>query len=251
VKKFLFVGKVYPEESGLTIKEILVEDLTGLLGNDNHKLRIEILNSIIRAELETDAPLDLPTARNSVEYFISGLVDAYGYYSGSAFDVRLSFGIGPEGEFTFPPVINEIAKDKVARPLQPERLIVLSAKFPKLHRALSDLREAIKHPMDTSFYCFRLTEAIRQHFVNKNQKDEAKAKRESWDEMGKSLLFEKSFKDELEKEAKYTRHGDVKDLTSEDIMRLLKKVWILLDRFVIYLNDGQRELNQRMFKMLK
>lgn len=250
MKKFLFVGKVYPEEAGLTIKEIRMDDLKGMFGNTNHKLRIEILNSLVRAEFETDASMDLPTARNSVEYYIQGIVDSYGYYSGSAFDVRLTFGSGPEGEFSFPPVVNEIANDKNSRPLLPEKLLELSAKFPRFHRALGNLREAIKNPMDTSLYCYRSIEAIRHHFVDINENDEGKAKRDSWDRMGKALLFEISFKKYLEDKAKFTRHGDMQDLSDSDIIELLQKAWILIDRFAIYLNDGERDLDTNKYRQL-
>ena len=250
MKKFLFVGKVYPEESHLTVREIKVGELSGISDKHNHKIRIEVLNSIIRVDFETDAPIDLPTARNSVEYFVSGIIDSYGYYTGSAFDVTLTFGIGDEGEYTFPPVVNEIKNAQASRPVQPNQLLILSATFPRFHRALGDLREAIKHPMDTSFYCYRAIEAVRQHFLDKRETDDGKAKRKSWEKMANCLHFSKSFKDKLENESSHTRHGGIKDLTSDEVTEILQKAWTLVDRFAVYIQNGQKSLDPQIFEEL-
>jgi len=118
-----------------------------------------------------------------------------------------------------------LLSEKMQRPLQSDivLLIKLNGITPALSAALVSLREAIEFSDLTGMFAFRAVEAVRDYF-----------KQEHWP----TLNLHRSWAEEMTLYAKPQRHGTDKAMSAAVRETLLRRAYAVVDRFTIYLRDG-------------
>lgn len=246
VNSYLFIGRVLPERLQVNIPKIIFNDLKSpeAPGERIGNLTVEAKNGQITANLITSQTFYLATIKNSVEFYVRLIVDSYGYNTGQAFDIDLEITSGPEGSYTFYPRINSIYKNQKDRPLPPEAVLTLASKNSSLLRALGNLREAIKHPIDVGLFCYRALESIRQHFVSENV-----SKAQSWTLLHTALNISAEFinnEPSLTAHSEQARHGETHNINDEDMEKMISKTWKIVDRFCIYLQNNETPIDKNL-----
>lgn len=247
MNSFIFSGKVLPERANVNITplEIKMEAIgSGISGT----AIISIAVSQVSVVFNTNSDSDLMTLKNTVESLVRNLVDAYGYLSGRGYDIEITSVVDPEGRHTvFGVGISELEKSQKERPLSFQQLLTAMEKSQHLHHALGDLREAIKSPSDTGFFCYRAIESIRQHFkIKENTNDKL-----SWEFLKKSLLIDRSWMDVVKKFGDSARHGEISNISGKNRILVMQHTWKIFDRFCVYVYRDFKQLPEDEFNLLK
>lgn len=246
MNSYIFSGKVLPERANVSITPLEINmdaidaDISGIA-------TVSIAVSQVSVVLNTNSDSSLLTLKNYMEYLVRTLIDAYGYLSGRGYDVEITSVVNPEGNYSvFGVGIPELENSQNDRPLSFQQLLTAMAKSQHLHRALADLREAIKSPVDTGFFCYRAVESIRQNF-KREEEDDAK----SWESLRKSLLIDRSWIDKIKKFADTARHGDTPYISGKDRILIMQHAWKVIDRFCLYVYRDFNDLSNNEFDLLK
>jgi hypothetical protein len=245
---YIFSGKVMPERANVNISALLVKMQAKEAGVSG-EATVSVEASQISVVLNTkDMNPDLPTLKNYVEYLIRTIIDAYGYLSGRGYDVEVTSVVDPEGkQGVFGVGIRELEKAEKERPLSFQELLQVM-KSPYLCRALGDLRESIRSPMDSGFFCYRAAECVRQSFREEEDGDDSKP---SWERLRNALRIDKSWIEKLKKFADPQRHGATPYMSGEERVSAMQHAWKVVDRFCVYAHQGFKPLSEKDFNMLQ
>ena len=247
MNNYIFSGKVLPERANVSITPLEIK--TGVIDSGiSDTAIISIAVSQVSVIFNTNSDSDLMTLKNTVESLVRNLVDVYGYLSGRGYDIEITSVVDPEGKHTvFGVGILELEKSQRDRPLSFQQLVTVMGKSYHLHLALGDLREAIRSPLDTGFFCFRAIESIRQHFKIKEKTTD----KLSWKILNKSLVIDRSWTDQVKKFADPVRHGDAINISGEDRILIMQHTWKVIDRFCLYVYRDFNDLSENEFNLLK
>jgi len=245
---YTFTGKVMPERANVNISVLSLTFQAKDAGFSGETI-ISIACSQVSIKLDTpDTGVDLPTMKNYLGQIVRNLVDSYGYISGRGYDIEITSVVDPNGQQTvFGVGIRELEESEDERPLSFRELFQVMLKSPHLRHALGDLREAIRSPSDTGFYCYRAVECLRQHF--REAKDSNK--NQSWKRLRQNLRIDRSWIKPLENCSKEQRHGSSPYMSGENRIRLMKHAWKVIDRFCVYINRNSQPLSDSEFDVLK
>jgi len=245
---YVFIGRVMPERTYVTIS------IPPLLGREVIGLgRLDIMISINLAQVSaviktTETVVNVPTLRNFVEQIVRTAVDAYGYIEGRGYDIEITSVITPDGgQSVFGVEIDELQKSKSERPVSFEGLWSLLGKCGELRQALADLREAIRSPLSTAFFCFRAVECLRQFFYKVEDGDETGP---SWERLRSALRVDRSWILPMETLARAQRHGDFPTMSGSKQVEIMTHAWKVVDRFSEYARGGFAPLPEKGFDVL-
>jgi len=248
MKSYIFSGKVLPERANVNVTPLEVK-MDAIDAGISGTAIVSIVASQVSVVFNTNSDSDLLTLKNYVEYLVRNLVDAFGYLSGRGYDIEITSAINHEGKYTvFGVGISELENSQNERPLSFQQLLIAMAKSQHLHRALGDLREAIRSPIDTGFFCYRAVESIRQNFKKEEDGDDIIL---SWERLRKSLLIDRSWIDKIKKFADPARHGDITYISGKDRILIMQHTWKLIDRFCLYVYRDFKQLSEDEFDLLK
>lgn len=198
-----------------------------------------------------DENADLVTLKNYVRVAVMGAVDMLNYLWGQGWDVEVTSVRKPNGEQVyFSAGVQELYEAQAERPFafereqQFEQLWQVVLKSQHLRRALGNLREAIRLPEDTGFFCYRAVESIRQHFWKEGDRDD---RNQSWVLLRKALRIDKSWIDALTPFAEEQRHGGTPYMSGEARVSAMKRAWKVVDRFCVYLHRDCVDLPESEF----
>lgn len=250
---YIFSGKIMPERVNFNVSPPLLIQMQAIDAGISGEAIVSINASQVSIVIETtDKNAGLPTLKNYVEYLVRTIVDAYGYLTGRGYDVEITSVVDPDGKHTvFGVGIRELEEAKDERPLSfPALLGVMGMdKSQHLHRALGDLREAIRSPWDTGFFCYRAVECIRQSFVEKEDGDD---KNPSWKRLRNALRIDRSWLEKYTKESAVAqRHGSTPYISGEDRVLAMKHAWKVIDRFCVYAHRGFIPISESEFDILE
>lgn len=238
MKTYIFSGKILPERANVDVTPLEI-DLSAGSANFKGKAIINISVSQISVVLNVETDIDIFTMKNAVEHTVRVLIDTYGYISGRGYDIEITSVVDPDNKQTvFGVGIPELEADQKERPLHFSETLQLALKSRQLQHAFFNLREAIRSPWDTGFFCYRAIECIRQDFKETTGKDETK----SWEKLRKNLKIEKSYFDKVIKFAFPQRHGSMPEMTGAERVELMKSAWAVVDRYALYLQNGRKPL---------
>lgn len=247
---YIFSGKIMPERANVSVSTLSIKVLAEEAG-----INVDAIVSINASQVSivietTDKNADLPTLKNYVEYLVRTVVDAYGYLSGRGYDVEITSVVDPDGKHTvFGVGIPELEEAQNERPLHFPELLKVMGRSQHLHRALGDLREAIRSPWDTGFFCYRAVECIRQSFV---EKEDGNDKDPSWEGLRNALRIDRSWLEKYTREsADAQRHGSTRYMSEEDRVLAMKHAWKVIDRFCVYAHRGFIPLSESEFDILE
>ena len=247
---YTFSGRVHPERTYVTIDGIppcrIETRLTdSVLIVDTH-IMIDNAQILVTADCEEQID-DLETLRNSVESTVRGIVDSFGYVEGRGYDLELTSVIASTGErwAVFGVEIGALQAEMDKRPVSFGELFSLltsptqpqdeHASFARmqLRIALGDLREAIRSPNLTAFFCFRAIECLRQCYLHPSKPDDGTARKASWQRMGDELCIDKSWIADLQDASVSERHGLLKAMSGKQRVDLMLRTWKVVDRFIL------------------
>lgn len=246
MNSYIFSGKVLPERANVNVTPIEIK-MDAIDAGISGIAIISIAVSQISVVFNTKNDSDLGTLKNYAEYLVRNLVDAFGYLSGRGYDIEITSVVNHEGKYTvFGVGIPELEESQNERPLSFQQLLTVMEKSQHLHLALGDLREAIRSPLDTGFFCYRAVESIRQYF-----KKEGDNESKSWENLRKSLLIDRSWIDKIKPFADPARHGDTRYISGKDRILIMQHTWKLIDRFCIFVYRDFKPLSEDEFDWLK
>jgi hypothetical protein len=113
-----------------------------------------------------------------------------------------------------------------------------------LFRALNDLIEAITMPHIALINCGRVMDNIRRQIVPKL--DGTKA----WEAMGAELNMSRPYRKFISDHSTGPRHGDSTFVPGSISAEVVKRTWIIMDRYLEYRKRGKKALTSPQFPEL-
>lgn len=246
---YMFVGTVIPERAQFTIETPMHSELFDFEGNRSGEIISYIINSQISVKVHLSKIEDnIFSLKDVVEDNIRLQLDISGYLNGLGYDVEITQGYDPFNNVTFFGLnvfeVNDFIKNRPKR-FSDVMLIFSKENCEYLRLALSDLREAIRNPKDSGFFCYRSIECLRQYFVyknnldNKNNRDRIK----SWEILGKELDIDNNeIKSVIKPYADLARHGVRVYLSTTERQKIFDLTWKIIDNYVVYASNGYKNL---------
>ena len=234
LNNYILKGTVLPVRATLTTEPRKMEVQFGMNISNTAIVEISILCNEISIFVDTEDQIDVLVLRNNCISLLDKIIAPLGYYFGYGYsyeltqiickslDVNLVFGInvGCLEHRRDRNLANEFI-EKVYRYNE------VGEKY--IRRCFADLQLAIKHPIDTPFYCYRAIECLKQFC---REKYNLSSESDQWKKL--SELTNKNWEDtKIVKEfANNARHGDHKDYTSEQSESFFTSTWDLIDAFL-------------------
>jgi hypothetical protein len=239
MKELIFSGVVHPERAQVSIPET-TQYLDDLDGNNIGKFTIAISVSQITAHLSTTKEdIDLFTWRNSLQPRIEVLVDSYGFLVGCGYEIEIikAYDVQAKKDHIFGVNIETLPTCESKEELLRRYLLLLSLSKGMeggyIQRCLADLRQAIRNPFDSSLYCFRAVESIRQIYCYRQNIDPEKQRSKSWQILREDLdLDESLIQNNIQKYAKVIRHGGLSQFTQEERTQMLGTTWNIVHKYI-------------------
>jgi hypothetical protein len=238
MQTYVFKGDIYPKEVVKipTVKTGFSSSDLDLLGNLTYTKGVESDVEVI-LELESYSG-SIGNLKNSIQAFVSAILDSSNYFNGTALEIRLFECIGPDNTvYNFHTGSDILRKSTSERPLPPKDIITQLHKSVQLIYALMNYRKALKYAEDRGFYSYRCIESIMQHF-------------KSWEILRKQLNIDRPIIDFIKPFSDATRHGNTVSITDTDNNQILNITAHIIDRFVVYLNNDSK-LDKRRYRLFK
>ncbi|HKJ60943.1 MAG TPA: hypothetical protein VKA94_02965 [Hyphomicrobiales bacterium] len=236
-----YFGKIIPERAALNIdgptKTFFKYEPYGKCEATIH-LYVSQLVVDFKTEIDID---DFISAKNFISEFSQQYVDLAGFLLGVGYEMEITSSINHLNEQVLVYGANVSVFD--------EDIEVRKKRFGKAKKhigiskylgiALVDLRLAIRIPHDTGMYCYRVFETILHDFCNP---EESKSK--SLERMANALQIGSGtkFKRFLGRYAGDRRHGKPIEITGEERLAVMHRAWLLVDRYIEYLDRGRSPL---------
>lgn len=115
---------------------------------------------------------------------------------------------------------------------------------PTIFVALTDLIGSINHTKEAPVKCGRAVDAIRHYMAPQNDR------KAGWPAMRSSLNLGQSFLEFITESSKGPRHGDVKGGTFSNVEEIIRRAWIVMDRFLEFKKRGDQPLAITDFPLL-
>jgi hypothetical protein len=237
--RYTFTGVIHPERAAVSVSTT-GWNLHGPTAGIDGRLAVTIAVSQVTALFESDTEVsDLATLRNHVSDAIRIAVDAVGFLNGCGYDVEIVQLVPPEGNvpIVFGVDIPALQTNPAELSRRFTELIELfgESRSSHLQRCLADLREAIRSPKDTGFFCYRGIESLRQFFVLELG---VKGDKESWETLRKALGIDRAPIDYVKEFADPVRHGKSKPISDAERAEVFRRTWEVVGRFIEFARAG-------------
>lgn len=239
IVQYTFFGKVHPERCNVSIAELhaQVQSLDGDVdGVVHHFISLSQVTAIVVCSKPVK---NIYTLKNIVENAIRVSLDALGYTLACGYDLEIIQMIDSVGN---PPIvfgvgIPAIENSAANAGVRFENIVSIFAdrKGQYLQRCLADLREAIRAPKDTGFFCYRGIESLRQFFLQEKQ---AKDDRESWELLRSELTVDRAEIETIKGFADPIRHGGGGGISDAERANVFTMTWSIVNKFIKYANAG-------------
>lgn len=222
--RYVFAGRLHPERYGWPGARVET-DFTF------HDQPLHLTLSISWAQLAIDVVgsysgplLDL---KNVLLNYAQNVVDAFGFVAAAGLDIEIMSCVDPAGElYIFNTAFDglrdtgDISEDEMS---MFRTLAQVGGLDFGVRAGLADVRQAIRSPLDTLFYCYRAIESIRQQYLPAYASvDDQAARKSSWAAMRAAASVEESETRWLAALATPRRHGSVSETTEDDRRRALQ-----------------------------
>jgi hypothetical protein len=240
--QYTFFGKVHPERCNVSIPELRAQ-IKSLDGDVDGIVRYSISLSQVTATFECNRPVqNVYTLKNIVEEGIRVALDALGYTLACGYDLEIVQVIDSIGSLpvVFGVGIPAINKSAESAGVKFEDIVSTygDTKGQYLQRCLADLREAIRTPKDTGFFCYRGIESLRQFFLHEMK---AKSDSVSWESLRCELAVERGDIEIVKGFADPIRHGGSGGISDEERAKVFTLTWNIVNKFIKYANRGYQK----------
>ncbi|MGM0630018.1 MAG: hypothetical protein ACQESI_02470 [Pseudomonadota bacterium] len=226
---YSITGIVHPERADVTI-----ENVSALI-NESDQFNYSVYKSRIAGLLTTQAPIEnYNNAAFIAQRCVRGITDALCFTNGCGYDVEIIqlldnqsghhrvFGVN-EPAITSLNILQRISTEKVAELLQTSVAI-------DLERTFSDLREAIRKPSDSGFYCYRAIECLMNYYRHQHNY----SKKQAWEHLRNTLNVTEETTTLIKAAADPIRHGNVREKSKLSRDDVLLKTWGIVESFINY-----------------
>jgi hypothetical protein len=241
--QYTFFGKVHPERCNVSIPEVRAR--VGRTGDEIHgEMRYYVSFSQVTAIFVSEEPVaNIYTLKNYIEDAIRVALDALGYVLACGYDLEVTEMIDSVGGAPIVFGVGIPAVGKVAEQAGVSFEVILrlfaDSRGAYLQRCLADLREAIRAPKDTGFFCYRAIESLRQFFVHEKTANDDKSS--SWEMLRSELGVDRSEIEFVKTFASPVRHGDSGVISDEQRADTFRIAWAIVNKFINYGNAGYKK----------
>ena len=235
MEPYLLQGIIRPERAHLSFSLSLPFTYSFYPGL--HTAIVSVSFNQVSVWVDTEASWDIYDLRNLVKDIVQDQLAIIGYMLGYAYDLEITRVLSREREIDFIfgidiPCLaarNQGQDISTKLALMHQKCIGENGAF--LRRCLNDLTSAMKHPVDTGFYCYRALESLRHHCaamhsLTGSSKDKQWAKfREITGVSQESVML-------IKRSADFTRHGEPIDVTGEERAKLFTVTWDIVDAYL-------------------
>ncbi len=241
--QYIFFGKVHPERCNVSIAELHTQ-VKSLDGDVDGVVHHSISLSQVTATFVGGRPVqNIYTLKNTVEDVIRVALDALGYTLACGYDLEIIQMIDSVGN---PPVvfgvgISAIDNSAARAGVKFENIVSIfgDGRGQYLQRCLADLREAIRAPKDTGFFCYRGVESLRQFFL---QEMKAKDDKASWELLRSELAVDREEIETIKGFADPIRHGGSGGISDSERANVFTLTWNIVNKFITYANAGYQKV---------
>lgn len=253
MRKLTFFGKVLPERASISasVPKMHVH-FDGV--QPAYTFHIDIIhNQIIEHVVLEEDQYDRFTLKNAVESNVRAFVDFAGLLYGYGYDVEITSYVDHSDDFTFVfgidiVGINKVGPDDVQNYLDKYMEHAIQSTYAR--HAFANFREAIRVPGDTGLFCYRAVENIMQHFKSLIGEVESKDDKKAWTQLRESLNVDKNWLQSIKKLSDDPMHGKATSITSVDRVTVLSKCQTLILRYLDFLRESSKALDQSQYKLL-
>ena len=238
----IFSGRVVPERALLDTSEFSFK-VPAQGDVPEGELFLQIIKSQVSARFVCQGSVtNIFTLRNIVDDAARTILDAVGYHRGYGYDLEIVQMIRPDSseKQVFGIDVPAVAKscDEAGITLHHIMVALGASDGAYLRHALSDLREAIKSPKDTGFFCYRAVESLKNCVAARNGGSPDKAA--EWEMFRSAYAIDKDQILDIKAFADPVRHGNVAhkwQVTDGDRSRLFTTAWRIVNQFILAEND--------------
>lgn len=235
---YIFTGRVIPERAVLDIKEIPFKILASEDVPEGD-LFVEILKSQISARfLAAIQVQNIFTLRNTIEDAVRMLLDVAGYFHGYGYDVEIVQMVHADSSqkqvfgIDIPTLAGVCEKAGITYNDIFHAVAQKDGGF--LRHALADVREAIKSPRDTGFFCYRAIESLKNCCAVRNglppDKDAAwEVFRNSYSIAKQQIMDIKIFADQ----ARHGNHPLAQPMGDKERADIFRKAWDIINAYIL------------------
>lgn len=224
---YSITGIVHPERADVTIENVCA------LINESDQFNYSVYKSRIAGLLTTHDPIEsYKNAAFIAQRCVRGITDALCFTNGCGYDVEIIqlldnqnghhrvFGVD-EPAITSLKILQRISTEQVAELLKTPTAL-------DLERTFSDLREAIRKPSDSGFYCYRAIECLMNYYRHQN----SCSKKQAWEHLRSVLNITEETIMFIKAAADPIRHGNVREKGKLSRDEVLVKTWEIVESFV-------------------
>lgn len=208
------------------------------------ELLVEIARSQVFAQFSTSGSVaNIFTLRNLVEDAVRVLLDIAGYLNGYGYDADIIQYIAPKGakppRYVFGIDIPVLATSCTQAGVSANAVLAALQKQDGAYvrQALADVREAIKNPKDTGFFCYRAIESLKNGYAHRRVIDADVA----WEPFRKHYTLSKNTIMLIKSFADPVRHGDyakIRPMSDSDRATIFQETWNIINQYIVGETDS-------------
>lgn len=238
---YAVTGIVHPERADVTISSA-----GALIGEDGElgRLSFSVFKSRIAGVFRSQEPIqNTRQVAYWVESSVRGITDTLCFTNGCGYDVEIIqiIDIQSNAHQVFGVEDEVISSLKVGDRVSPESIATLYGTIfgRYLQRAFADLREAVRTPGDSGFFCYRAIECLVHYFMF-DANDKATTKSEAWLQFRETVNIPEYKFRELKSAADPQRHGNLHEEPSLSRGSVMQYAWEIVEGFILYALSSAR-----------
>lgn len=236
---YVFSGVVYPERAHLELGAPIPFEFQNIAFGISGNVQLSIYkNQIIVNFTTANRIVDMPALRNLMTDFVASVVDIAGFNGVVGYEVDLRSVCSIHEQTTEVFGVNipglSIGNDEI-RKYEINDLLSLCCRVALFRRALGDFKNAIRHPIDTGFFCYRAVESILNYV---RDADNLKGKPEAINRLNGILNLDPTCIELLRDLGGDVRHGKIVSITGSQRHQAIRVTREILQRFAVYLKAG-------------
>jgi hypothetical protein len=235
---YILTGRVIPERALLDVSEVTLKVLASEDVPEGD-LFIEVIKSQISVRfLASGEVRNVFTLRNIVEDAARMLFDMAGYFAGYGYDAEIVQAVrsNTSEKYVFGIDVPALAGFCEKAGLTVNDIFAALSKTDGYYfrHVIADVREAIKSPKDTGFFCYRAIESLKNCCATRNgvspDKDDA------WELFRNTYAIPKQQIMDIKSFADPVRHGNymqAKPMADKDRAEVFRNTWDIINKFIL------------------
>ncbi|MDZ3826349.1 hypothetical protein [Pseudomonas monsensis] len=203
-----------------------------LASGNVYSANVSIMYNQVAIWLESENEINADNMKHVVDYLIINQVAAVSYLAGCVYDFQVTRVINRARNIDYvvgvdtSVIFDRRNLESFDHDLGVIRRLQAGIHGTFIHRCLADLVSAMRYREDTSFYCYRAIEALRNHCAEVNGiGNEMKDRGMRWEKFREVTGVSEERIGWVAEFAKNARHGGVAMLSADEYGRLLNETW--------------------------